>query len=103
MNIEYDQIVDAAYVEVGEPIPPEGVDDTESLDADRNVDFDAAGNIIGYEFLNVKRFGVRLDDIEDAAHREALARLFREAGFVERDWGHPIPTTAAYRRDRAAG
>jgi hypothetical protein len=43
---------------------------------------------------------MRLDDLE---HREELAALFREAGFEERDWGHPIPTKVVRRRDRAAG
>lgn len=49
---------------------------------------------------NVRRHGVKLDDLE---HRKWLARLFREAGIQERDWGHPIPTTVIRRHDRAAG
>ena len=48
----------------------------------------------------MRRFGVRLDDLE---HRAELAALFKEAGFQERDWGHPIPTKLTHRRDRAAG
>ena len=70
------------------------------LDADRLVHYDADDEIVEYEFLNAKRYGVRLDDLE---HREELARLFAEAGFVERDWGHPIPTRVIRRRDRATG
>lgn len=98
MRLEYDAQVDAAAVLVRGPIAPGGVDATDRLDADRLVHYDADDEIIEYEFLNAKRYGVRLDDLE---HREELARLFAEAGFVERDWGHPIPTRVIRRRDRA--
>lgn len=98
MKLKYDPQVDAAAVEVRGPIPPGGVDATDRLDADRLVHYDADDEIIEYEFLNVRRYGVRLDDLE---HREELTRLFAEAGFAERDWGHPIPTTVIRRRDRA--
>ena len=100
MKLNHDQHVDAAYVEVCSPISDGGVDGTERLDADRNVDYDADERIVGYEFLNARRFGVRLDDLE---HRAELAALFKEAGFQERDWGHPIPTKVAHRRNRAVG
>ncbi len=99
MKLEYDAQVDAAYVEVRGPIPPGGVDYTDSLDADRNVDYDTEDRIIGYEFLNVRRYGVRLDDLE---HREELARLFREAGFQERNWSTPADSGRVVKR-RAAG
>ena len=101
MKLEYDAQVDAAYVYVSGPIPPGGVDAHERLDQDRMVDYDAEDRIIGYEFLNVRRYGVRLDDLE---HREELGRLFREAGFNERDWGAPLSALRVkYRRDRATG
>jgi len=100
MKLTYDQYVDTAHVEVRGAIPGDGVAGTERLDADRNVDYDADDRIIGYEFLNARRFGVRLDDLE---HRDELAALFKEAGFQERDWSHPIPTKVVHRRDRAAG
>ena len=87
MILQYDQQVDAAYVELGEPTTPGGVDATERLDQDRNVDYDAADRIIGYEFLNVRRYGVKLDDLE---HRDELRALFQEAGFAERDWSAPL-------------
>ena len=48
----------------------------------------------------MRRYGVRLDDQE---HCKELTRLFREAGFQERDWSHPISTKVIRRRDRAAG
>jgi uncharacterized protein YuzE len=99
MKLTYDSHADAAYVEVDGPISDGGVDGTERLDADRNVDYDADDQIVGYELLNVRRYGVRLDDLE---HREELAALFRDAGFQARDWGHPIPTKVIRRRDRAA-
>jgi uncharacterized protein YuzE len=100
MKLTYDQQVDAAYVAVRDPIPVGGVDGTERLDADRNVDYDADDRVIGYELLNVRRFGARLDDLE---HRAELAALFSEAGFQERDWSHPISTRVVRRRDCAAG
>jgi hypothetical protein len=100
MKLEYDAQVDAAAVLVRGPIAPGGVDATDRLDADRLVHYDADDQIVEYEFLNVKRYGVRLDDLE---HREELARLFAEAGFSERDWGHPIPTRVIHRRGRTTG
>ena len=100
MELEYDPKADAASVLVRGPIPPGGRDALDRLDADRLVHYDADDEIIEYEFLNVRRYGVRLDDLE---HREELATLFREAGFAERDWGHPIPTKVRRRRDRATG
>jgi len=89
MKMRYDAAVDAAFVEVHGPIPPGGTDANARLDQDRSVKYDADDRIIGYEFLNVRRHGVRLDDLE---HRDELRVLFREAGFSERDWGAPIPT-----------
>ena len=95
MKLEYDEQVDAAYVYTAGPIPLGGVDATERLDQDRNVDYDSNDRIVGYEFLNVRRYGVRLDDLE---HRKQLAGLFREAGFAERDWS--TPRSALARRAR---
>jgi uncharacterized protein YuzE len=98
MKLMYDEQVDAAYVEVAGPIKPGGVDYTEELDQDRNIDRDADEAILGYEFLNVRRFGVRLDDLE---HRAELTQIFRDAGFSERNWSPPRPPAQA--RGRAAG
>lgn len=102
MELKYDSQVDAASVLVTGSIVPGGEHHKEQLDADRFVRYsDIDDSILEYEFLNVRRFGVRLDDLE---HREELARLFTEAGFHERDWSHPIPTKVVHRRrDRAAG
>ncbi len=88
MKLSYSEQEDAAYVEVVGPIEPGGVDSMDELDQDRNVDFDVDGRIIGYEFLNVRRYGVRLDDL---AHRDKLRALFHEAGFAERDWSAQRP------------
>ncbi len=63
--------------------------------------YDADDKVIQYEFLNVKRYGVRLDDLE---HREELAVLFRDAGFNERDWSTPWGSgRVTRRRNRATG
>ena len=100
MKMNYDEKTDVARVRVQPTIAPEDVADSERLDADRFVRYDAAGHPLTYEFLNARRFGVRVDDLKD---RAVLAALFREAGFVERDWGHSIPTNVVRRRrDRNA-
>lgn len=98
MKLTYDAQVDAAYVYVAGPIPPGGVDYTEQLDQDRNIDRDANDAILGYEFLNARRFGVRLDDLE---HKDELAQVFQDAGIKERDWSTPRPVLRA--RGKAAG
>ena len=101
MQLKYDPQVDAASVLVSGPIVPGGDHYKDRLDADRFVRYrESDGAVLEYEFLNVRRFGVRYDDLE---HREELARLFKEAGFQERDWGHPTPTKVVHRRNRAAG
>ena len=100
MHLQYDETVDAASVEVIGPIPRGGVAFTEELDQDRNVRYDADDRVIEYEFLNVRRFGVKLDDLE---HRDELRALFREAGFAERDWGTPVGSGRRIGGKRAAG
>jgi hypothetical protein len=101
MELRYDPKADAASVLVRGPIEPGGKHHKDRLDEDRFIRYSDRDNaIIQYEFLNVKRYGVQLDDLE---HREELAALFRAAGIQERDWGHPIPTNVVRRRDTAAG
>jgi hypothetical protein len=100
IELDYDAKVDVARVWMREPINPEDIEDSEQLDADRFVRYDAERHALTYEFINARRFGVRLDDLE---HRVELATLFRDAGFQERDWSHPISTNVIHRRDRAAG
>jgi hypothetical protein len=98
MKLIYDPRVDAASVEVRGPVGPDDVEHLEMLDQDRNVRYGVDDQVVEYEFLNVRRYGVRLDDLE---HREELARLFGEAGFAERDWSAPRPQPRP--RKRAAG
>ncbi len=88
MELRYDESVDAAAVDVNGRIVPGTVDFTDVLDQDRNVKYDAEDRVLGYRFLNVRRYGVKLDDLE---HRDELRAIFREAGFAERDWGTPRP------------
>lgn len=100
MRMTYSPGADAASVLMHGPVESGSDHHKERIDADRFIRYDAEGRIIEYEFLNVHRYGVRLDDLPD---REALGRVFREAGFIERDWGHPIPTRVRRRRHRVAG
>src|SRR3954465_13577389 len=73
MKLEYDERGDSAFVVVGQPIVPGGDHHKGRVDQDRFVRYDADDEIMEYEFLNVRRYGVRLDDLE---HRDELARLF---------------------------
>jgi hypothetical protein len=86
MQLEYDPQADAASVLMGGIIVPGGDHYKEPLDADRFVRYDSDDEILEYEFLNVRRYCVRLDDL---VHRDALSRLFRDAGIQERNWSTP--------------
>ena len=102
MQLKYDEKVDAASVLVGGAIEPGGQHAKDRLDADRFVRYSESNQeILEYEFLNVRRYGVRLDDLQ---HHDELTRLFRDAGFDVRDHVDPIPTKVIRRRrDIAAG
>jgi uncharacterized protein YuzE len=97
MKLRYDPQVDAASVYVRESLGPDDIDATEPLDEDRIVDYDADGAVLEYEFLNVKRYGVKLDDLE---HRDELRQLFQDAGFKERDWSTPWGSGRVVKRRR---
>lgn len=101
MELKYFEQGDSAIVLTAGEIGPDDTADVRELDCDRIVRYDAAGRAIEYQFFNVRRHGVRLDDL---MHRAELTSLFREAGFPERDWSEPIRVTAVRRRrDIAAG
>ncbi len=101
MELKYDARADAASVLLRGPIEPGGRHHKDRLDADRFIRYgDGDGAVLEYEFLNVRRYGVRLDDL---GHRDELARLFSAAGFSERDWGHAVPTRVIRRRASATG
>ncbi len=89
MELRYDPTVDAAFVYVAGQIVPGTIDFTDELDQDRNVKNDADDRVLAYEFLSVRRLGVKLDDLE---HRDELRALFRDAGFRERDAGASLST-----------
>ena len=77
MMLEYDREADAAYVVLTpRPIPDGGVVRTEDVSRhgyyERGIDYDAEGNIVGYEFLNVSRDV----DLADLPHRDELASVF---------------------------
>jgi hypothetical protein len=103
MELIYDQQGDSAAVLTNGEIGPENTADVQEQDSDRIVRYDADGRIIEYQFFNVRRYGVRLNDLAD---RDELAALFRAAGISERDWSQPVVVTAIRRRrrrDAAAG
>lgn len=99
MELRYDQRADAAAVLTNGEIGPEDTADVEELDADRIVRFDAHGQVIEYQFFNVRRYGVRVNDLP---HREALETLFQRAGIAERDWSEPVVVVSVKRRQRGA-
>jgi uncharacterized protein YuzE len=67
---EMDPFADAVYVEVSD----EPVASTVGLDAQRILDYNAYGEIVGMEFLGVHH-GV---DLSNLPHRDELARYFCE-------------------------
>jgi uncharacterized protein YuzE len=78
MMLKYDQDADAAYVSVSGPIPDGAVARSEDVSRggqyERGIDYDPAGRVLGYEFLNVSR-GV---DLSGLPHRSDLAALFEQ-------------------------
>jgi hypothetical protein len=102
VELIYDAQGDSAAVLTAGEIGPGDTADVRELDADRIVRYGAAGRAIEYQFFDVRRHGVRLDDLENGDDRAALARLFREAGFEERTWGTPVRYTAVRRRRGSA-
>lgn len=70
LKIEVDTEADAAYVVV-ESMP---IASTRKLDANRLLDTNHSGDVIGIEFLNISR-GV---DLTGLPFRDQLIRLFRD-------------------------
>jgi len=99
MRIKYDQQGDSAAVLVNGEIGPNDTADVRQLDSDRIARYDATGQVIEYQFFNVRRHGVRLGDLE---HHEQLAVLFQDANIPERDWSTPIEVVRVHRRRRDA-
>jgi hypothetical protein len=101
MDIRYDEQGDSAAVLIQGEIGPNDTADVQQLDSDRIARYDARGNVIEYQFFNVRRHGVRLNDL---THHAELARLFEAAGIRERDWSQPVQVvTVRRRRNVAAG
>jgi uncharacterized protein YuzE len=72
--VRYDPEADAIYAELM-PRAPGDVARTSELGGGRQVDFNAAGEVLGVEFLDVSA-GIDLVDVPRADEiREALARL----------------------------
>ena len=104
MKLKYHEQSDSAIVLTDGEIGPDDTADVRELDTDRIVRYDADECAIEYQFFNVRRHGVRLDDLDSSEDRAALSQLFREAGFQKRTWGTPIRyTVVRRRRDTAAG
>jgi uncharacterized protein YuzE len=72
MKLEYDPRGDIAYIHVGSS-EDTAVSHTEPVgdgeEYERGIDYDAAGAIVGYEFMNASR-GLNLDGLP---HREEIA------------------------------
>jgi hypothetical protein len=104
MKLKYFERTDSAIVLTRGEIGPDDTADVRELDADRIVRLGVDGRAIEYQFFNVRRLGVRLNDLESSEDRLALTGLFREAGIQERTWSTPVQVTAVRRRrDIAAG
>ncbi len=73
LTVQYDPQADALYVAFQGPEARAAR--TEEIDARRAIDYDAAGNVIGVEFLSVSQ-GVDLAGVpEAAAVRQALTTV----------------------------
>jgi uncharacterized protein YuzE len=72
MRLEYDPRGDIAYIQIAADVDAR-VDHTERVGAsdeyERGIDFDANGQIVGYEFMNASR-GLDLDALP---HRDQIA------------------------------
>ena len=97
MVLRYYEEGDSAAVLVNGEIGPNDTADVRQLDSDRIARYDATGQVIEYQFFNVRRHGVRIDDL---MHREQLAVLFHDASIPERDWSIPIEIVRVHRRRR---
>ncbi len=88
MKLDYDERADAAFVCLDDAgMPPGSGGPSRQLDQDRILRLGRDGHLLAYEFLGVRRYGVRLDDLED---RDELRSIFREAGIPERTWSAPL-------------
>ena len=85
MELRYDRQSDSMAVLTAGEIGPDDTADVRQLDVDRIIRYDENDRPIEYQFFNARRLGVRLDDLESDEDRVEMARLFREAGFRERD------------------
>ncbi len=81
MKIEYDRRGDVAYATVGPAIEPGTIAAVERFGEDRRVDYDAEGRVLGYEFLNVRRFGV---DVAGLPYADEVAAAFKAAASASR-------------------
>jgi uncharacterized protein YuzE len=72
--LEYDEAVDAAYLQVSEA----AVDRHVQLDDARGLDYAADGSLVGIELLSPRRKGVVLDGLPFPAD---VARVVRSCGF----------------------
>ena len=102
MKLTYYERGDSASVLTGGEIGPGDTWDVRELDTDRIVRLDAAGRVIEYQFFNVRRHGVRLDDLESHEDRASLQTLFREAGIAERGWSMPMEYVVVRRKRTTA-
>ncbi|MEX0629310.1 MAG: DUF2283 domain-containing protein [Chloroflexota bacterium] len=72
--LEYDESVDAAYLQLSEGAVRRHI----QLDDSRGLDYAANGSLVGIELLSPKRKGVVLDGLPFAAD---VARTLQSCGF----------------------
>lgn len=72
MDFSYDQTADAVYITFNNKTYDHGID----LDADRRIDYDVNGDIVGIELLCVST-GVITDDLP---HRAEIERYLEDKG-----------------------
>jgi uncharacterized protein YuzE len=72
--LEYDESVDAAYLQLSEA----AMDHQVRLDDARGINYAADGSVIGIEILSPRRMGVRLEGLP---YPDDVARVMRSCGF----------------------
>jgi len=72
MDFSYDQTADAVYITFSNKPYDHGID----LDAERRIDYDVNGDIVGIELLCVST-GVITDDLP---HRAEIERYLKDKG-----------------------
>lgn len=89
MRITYDPDADAMYLRIQDTVGGDG--HTDVTDAGVAIDYDRAGNAVGFELLTVRDKGIDLSQFPAVAH--GLLQKLIDSGAIDR--GQPFEAAAA--------